>query len=1301
MAPRLDLAFGFSYRDLYDVDALRRLDQLFRDRLRAADAALSERFEAYRRAPDALRGPAESQLLVDVGRHLDGFVAELFRVEDALAKYHAESDDERAVMRMKKDLWRKRGAKLVGKVGPTAEARAVMSAVLVAVGVDPALVEVETAVARAVVPLLELEDRCGKVLAKGGATIADEELAKVGAWREALGSDDRARAALGDALAPSDDRVKAAKTLLGAILEKVATGLAAIAEEAGPHALKWAKEGPLRPEEGLEHREGWAIFRTPQPVDHQKLVHLRRPDPKLPEITDGPLDQRRARDGFALTDRRMSRLEVANEVDYCILCHDREKDSCRRGLVEPQPKAKPPTKPAHPVQDPPSTGGAVITSPSQTGGIEVVDPQKVAAVNPDVPAPKMKQNPLGVPLHGCPLEERIGEMHELRREGRVIGSLALITIDNPNCAGTGHRICNDCMKGCIYQKQDPVNIPQAETGALTDVLRMPWGVEIYTLLTRWNPLHARRPTPKPYNGKNVLVVGMGPAGYTLALHLLNEGFGVVGVDGLKIEPFATALVGDWRGDAEALPEPIRDYSTLEQELDARRTTGFGGVAEYGITIRWDKNFNDLIALNLLRRRTFRLHGGVRFGGTITAKEAWELGFHHVAIAAGAGKPTLVDVPNGLARGVRQASDFLMALQLTGAFKKNSLANLQVRLPAIVIGGGLTAIDTATELAAYYVVQVERTLDRLEKLEAERGKEAVWRAFDPEERETLDEHVAHGREVRTERERARAEGRAPNFQPLLDRWGGVTIAYRRTMKESPAYRLNHEEIIKALEEGVRFAERLSPKEILVDDRGAARAMVFDRSEIVDGKLKATGETVELGARTICIAAGTSPNVTYEREHPGTFVMDPKTKAFRPHTIEVAADGELVAREDEMGFFTSYCDGEHAISFYGDNLPRYAGSVVKAMASAKDGHPEVVRIFARDIAALDPARQPERDAAFKAFGEKLFDELEATIHEVKRLTPTIVEVIVKAKRAARGFNPGQFYRLHNFEADAPVIDGTPLVAEGLALTGAWVDKEQGLLSTIVLEMGGSTRLCATWKPGQRVVLMGPTGAPTEIPNDENVVLVGGGLGNAVLFSIGKALRANGCRVVYFAGYRNPDDVYHEADIEAAADLVVWACDRAPSPPARRPQDRTFVGNIVQAMVAFAKGELVPLDQVPFKLSAMDRVIAIGSDKMMAAVKYARHPGGALAPYVKPDHVGIASINSPMQCMMKEICAQCLQRQVDPKTGKVHIVFTCFNQDQDLDQVDFPFLASRLRASSAQEKLTNLWLDRLLARGEVAKI
>ena len=77
-----------------------------------------------------------------------------------------------------------------------------------------------------------------------------------------------------------------------------------------------------------------------------------------------------------------------------------------------------------------------------------------------------------------------------------------------------------------------------------------------------------------------------------------------------------------------------------------------------------------------------------------------MGFDHVALAIGAGRPTVLDMPNGLARGVRTASDFLMALQLTGAAKADSIANLQIRLPVVVIGGGLTAIDTATESLAY-------------------------------------------------------------------------------------------------------------------------------------------------------------------------------------------------------------------------------------------------------------------------------------------------------------------------------------------------------------------------------------------------------------------------------------------------------------------------------------------------------------------------------------------------------------------------------------------------------------------------
>lgn len=126
----------------------------------------------------------------------------------------------------------------------------------------------------------------------------------------------------------------------------------------------------------------------------------------------------------------------------------------------------------------------------------------------------------------------------------------------------------------------------------------------------------------------------------------------------------------------------------------------------------------------------------------------------------------------------------------------------------------------------------------------------------------------------------------------------------------------------------------------------------------------------------------------------------------------------------------------------------------------------------------------------------------------------------------------------------------------------------------------------------------------------------------------------------------------------------------------------------MEAYATGKL---GHTLIPLNECDRIVAIGSDGMMNAVARARR--GALAPHLKPGHCAIGSINSPMQCMMKEICGQCLQEHKDPLTGADTFVFSCFNQDQSLDRVNFPSLRSRLRQNSTQEKLTKQWIDRSL--------
>src|SRR5947199_4331832 len=178
------------------------------------------------------------------------------------------------------------------------------------------------------------------------------------------------------------------------------------------------------------------------------------------------------------------------------------------------------------------------------------------------------------------------------------------------------------------------------------------------------------------------------------------------------------------------------------------------------------------------------------------------------------------IPNCLSSVVRATSDLLMALQLTGAAKTYSLANMQVRLPVVVVGGGLTAIDTATESLAYYPVQVEKFLARYETLVAERGRDAVDGKWDALEREIAEGFLTHARAIREERQAAAREGRAARVRELLQDWGGVTIAYRRRLVDSPSYTLNHEEVEKALEEGIRFAEGLTPLAVDVDSHGHA-------------------------------------------------------------------------------------------------------------------------------------------------------------------------------------------------------------------------------------------------------------------------------------------------------------------------------------------------------------------------------------------------------------------------------------------------------------------------------------------------
>ncbi|HVW11335.1 MAG TPA: FAD-dependent oxidoreductase [Bryobacteraceae bacterium] len=1153
----LSLSFGFSFEDLYNRDALERLDGVFLSQLQESASDLHGRLTAARRDPASLTLRQSSELIIEVAPHLEDFIGKLFGIHKALHDLEARHHELAPLYAVKRKFIQKKAL-----TAQTPERAAAIDGYAVAAELEAFTLE----------PLTE-------------RSYADH----VSRWME--------------------DESEHAEALRLAALYAV-----------------WAV---LTPEGKKKHHAG-VLFRQPHKLDMLHLV------PSSAVETNGLVQlqfkpaQWRNREGFQLTDPGTDLTGALDQANYCIKCHNQGKDSCSHGLKEKDGT--------------------------------------------------FKASVFGVKLAGCPLEEKISEMNYLKGEGVPLGALAVVTIDNPMAAGTGHRICNDCMKSCIFQKQEPVDIPQVETRTLKDVLELPWGFEIYSLLTRWNPLNFARPYPREATGRKVLVVGLGPSGFTLSHHLMNDGHTVFAVDGLKIEPLPSEISGvDPHGRRVPL-QPLYDVTDIYERLDERVMAGFGGVAEYGITVRWNKNFLKIVRLLIERRSEFHMYGGVRFGGTLTVDSAFEMGFDHIALCAGAGKPTVIPMKNGLVRGVRQASDFLMALQLTGAAKSDSLANLQVRLPIVVIGGGLTAIDTATESLAYYVVQVEKFLRRHEVLVHELGEARVRANWTPEEAEIANEFLTHARAIRAERAAAAREGRRPKFIDLLNSWGGVTMAYRRRLMDAPSYTLNHEEVAKAFEEGVRFAEGLTPEEVEVDASGAASAIRFQKYHWSDAeqKLVRSGETVTLPAKSILVAAGTQPNTVLAREDEHNVTLDGRYfQAYGEDGTKVKP--EKIAKPGVVYVLMSVREDGRSISFFGDLHPSFSGNVVKAMSSAKQGYPVVTRMLSR-LQASEPS--------VEAMAAKLDDELRPRVEEVVRLTPNIVEVVVKAPIAARAFQPGQFYRLQNFESLAARTKDTVLGMEGLALTGASVDREKGLLSTIVLEMGGSSDLCVLLKKGEPVVLMGPTGTPSETPARETALLVGGGLGNAVLFSIGQKLREEGSRVIYFAGYKKIVDRYKVEEIEKAADVVVWCCDEAPGFTPGRSGDAAFVGNIVEAMAAYGNG-LLGRPEIP--LNTVDRILAIGSDGMMRAVQQARH--GVLAGLLKPEHHAIGSINSPMQCMMKEICAQCLQTHRDPVTGEETVVFSCFNQDQPLDKVDFANLRTRLTQNGAQEKLTKLWIDRCM--------
>src|ERR1043166_2390492 len=173
-------------------------------------------------------------------------------------------------------------------------------------------------------------------------------------------------------------------------------------------ALRYAAWATLSAAGRAKHATG-VLFKAPRKLDPMNLVPLHHIEQHGVAMVEMDARHRRRREGFKLTDPGMDLIGALDQTHYCIFCHHQGKDSCSRGLKE------------------------------RDG--------------------TYKKSVFGVTLAGCPLEEKISEMHELKAGGVPLGALAMIVVDNPMAAATGHRICNDCMRSEEHQSE-----PQSRFG---------------------------------------------------------------------------------------------------------------------------------------------------------------------------------------------------------------------------------------------------------------------------------------------------------------------------------------------------------------------------------------------------------------------------------------------------------------------------------------------------------------------------------------------------------------------------------------------------------------------------------------------------------------------------------------------------------------------------------------------------------------------------------------------------------------------------------------------------------------------
>ena len=250
-------------------------------------------------------------------------------------------------------------------------------------------------------------------------------------------------------------------------------------------------------------------------------------------------------------------------------------------------------------------------------------------------------------------------------------------------------------------------------------------------------------------------------------------------------------------------------------------------------------------------------------------------------------------------------------------------------------------------------------------------------------------------------------------------------------------------------------------------------------------------------------------------------------------------------------------------------------------------------------------------------------------VKRrdLTPTVIELHIKAPLVARKAEPGQFIILRVNEE-----------GERIPLTIAGANKDEGTVKIIYHVVGATTRLLAEKKEGDSLQdFVGPLGMATRLEGLEKVCVIGGGVGCAIAMPIAEKLHELGKEVTSIIGFRNSEFVICKEEFERASKRLVVMTD-----------DGSFgrKGNVT-----------LPLKEMLDSGERFDRIIAIGPLVMMKfVVETARQFG-----------VPVTVSMNPIMIDGTGMCGGC--RLTLQKEGERVVKFACVDgPDFDGYEVDF---------------------------------